>query len=419
MTATAEVAKVRTFDFSSRELFNAVYIPLLRDRSEFLHLFGSAGSGKSRFAAQKEVALSFAPERSGRRTLVVRKVAKTLKDSVYSELKQVIYGWKLQDCFDLLKSPLEIHNKVTGVHFIFIGLDDVEKVKSISGVDRIWIEEATELTSPTELDQLRLRLRGFENVQITLSYNPINEHHWLNTEVHQKRPAGHRIFKSTYRDNEKLLAKDPQYAETIERLKDTNPNYYRVYALGEWGKNAEGLIYPEYEVAEKVPDAQFYGLDFGYNDPCALVAGSVVDVMGSEKKDYFVTELIYETHLTSADLIARMNRLAVSKRLPIVADSARPEMIEDLRKAGFNVKACAKYKGSVVDGINDVKKHRLKAAAGSKNLFRELTNYSWREANGRFLDDEPVDAVNHLMDAMRYGLEAAKVEPWKFKEFRF
>lgn len=419
MTATAKVQQIRTFDFSRRDLFNEVYIPLLKDRSEFLHLYGSAGSGKSRFAAQKEVLLSFKPERRGRRTLVVRKVAKTLKDSVYAELKSVVYEWKLADCFEMLKSPLELHNRLTGVQFIFIGLDDVEKVKSISGVDRIWIEEATELTSPTELDQLRLRLRGYDQVQITLSYNPINEHHWLNTDIHERRPEGHRLSKSTYRDNAKLLAKDPQYAETVERLKETNPNYYRVYALGEWGKNAEGLIYPEYGVADEVPEAQFYGLDFGYNDPCALVEGSVRDSFTSGRKDYFVRELVYETHLTSSDLAARMDRLKVSRRLPIVADSARPEMIEDLRKAGYNVKPCTKYKGSVVDGINEVKKHGLKVAAGSRNLFREITNYSWREANGRFLDDEPVDAVNHLMDAMRYALEAARVEPWKFSEFRF
>lgn len=419
MTATADVRKVRTFDFSNRALFNEVYIPLLRDRSEFLHLYGSAGSGKSRFAVQKEVALSFDPVRKGRKTLVVRKVAKTLKDSVYAELKSVIYEWRLQDCFDMLKSPLEITNRLTGVQFVFIGLDDVEKVKSISGVDRIWIEEATELTSPTELDQLRLRLRGYESVQVTLCYNPINEHHWLNTEIHQKRPAGHRLFKSTYRDNVKLLAKDPQYAETVERLKETNPNYYRVYALGEWGKNAEGLIYPEYAITEEEFEPQFYGLDFGYNDPCALVAGRVRDSFGSSRRDYLVRELLYETHLTSADLVTRMERLGVSKRAPVVADSARPEMIEDLRKAGFNVKACTKYKGSVVEGIGEVKNHNILVAAGSKNLFREITNYSWKEANGRFLDDEPVDAVNHLMDAMRYGLEAAKVEPWKFKEFRF
>jgi len=405
MTQNAQIEKVKTFDFSDPRNYNRAYIPLFANKSEFLHLFGSAGSGKSRFEAQKETALSFQSHRRNRKTLVVRKVFNTLKDSCYSELKTVIYEWNLDDCFDILKSPLQITNKITGVTFIFLGLDDIEKVKSISGVDRIWIEEATELTSQNELDQLRLRLRGFDEVQITLSYNPINVHHWLNTEIHQNRPAAHYIFKSTYRDNEKMLAVDPNYAPAIEALKDTNPNYYKVYGLGEWGQNSEGLIYPDYAPESDMPEAQFYGLDFGFNHPCALIAGAVQDNFNSLKKDYFVKELLYETHLTSTMLIDRMNNLGVDRKKYIIADSSRPEMIEDLKQAGFNVKACTKYKGSVVEGINAVKKYNLKLVAGGKDLFREIQNYSWKEKDGRFMDDEPVDAVNHLMDAMRYGIE--------------
>ena len=156
---------VRTFDFSNERLYNRAYLPLFKNDTEFIHLFGSAGSGKSRFAAQKEIVKSFRSERRGRKTLVIRKVAKTLKDSVYSELRGVIYEWKLDDCFEMLKSPLQITNNLTGVTFLFIGLDDVEKVKSISGVDRIWIEEATELDTLQELQQLRLRLRGIAVAQ--------------------------------------------------------------------------------------------------------------------------------------------------------------------------------------------------------------------------------------------------------------
>src|SRR6185369_16586060 len=159
MTATAQI---KTFDFSNKALYNRAYIPLFKNDAEFLHLWGSAGSGKSRFAGQKEVVKSFRAERRDRKTLCVRKVFNTIKDSIYSELKTIIYQWKLEDCFDILKSPLQITNKITGVTFLFIGLDDVEKVKSISGVDRIWIEEATELAQQSELDQLRLRLRGFD-----------------------------------------------------------------------------------------------------------------------------------------------------------------------------------------------------------------------------------------------------------------
>jgi phage terminase large subunit len=404
-------AQVRTFDFSNPELYNSAYIPLFKNKSEFLHLFGSAGSGKSRFAAQKEIVKSFIPHRKGRKTLVIRKVAKTLKDSVYSELKSVIYNWKLDDCFEMLKSPLQLTNKLTGVEFLFIGLDDVEKVKSISGVDRIWIEEATELDSINELHQLRLRLRGFEDVQITLSYNPINVHHWLNTEIHERPHGGHDIFKSTYRDNERLLAIDPHYADSIERLKHTNPNYYKVYGLGEWGQDAEGLVYPEYSQVDDMPgDPQFYGLDFGHNDPTALVACFVRDAL--PKKEFFVKELLYRSHLNANELIAEFKSLAVSTRMPIICDSARPEMIDSLKKAGYNARPCTKYKGSVLDGINRVKTFTIRPVIGGKNLFREIQNYSWLEKDGKYMDDEPKDAINHLMDAMRYGSEAINVGVW-------
>ena len=412
-------AQPKTFDFSNRDLYNAAYIPLFKNEAEFVHLFGSAGSGKSRFAAQKEIVKSFRPERRGRKTLVIRKVAKTLKDSVYSELKGVIYEWKLDDCVELLKSPLQITNNLTGVTFLFIGLDDVEKVKSISGVDRIWIEEATELETLQELQQLRLRLRGFDKVQITLSYNPINVYHWLNQEIHEKRPANHFIFKSTYRDNEKMLAVSPDYATYIESLKDSDPNYYKVYGLGEWGQNAEGLIYPDYQTATEMPNVQWYGLDFGFNDPTALVAGCLIDVPGQPRKSLYWQEALYETGLTSDTLIARMKALGIDENKVMICDSARPEMIADLRKAGFNARPCTKYKGSVVEGINAVKKYDLHIVAGSKNIFREIQNYSWLEKDGRYMDDTPKDGVDHAMDAGRYGLESQNVLPLTTSTFRF
>lgn len=406
MTATAQVFK---FD---AKCFNASYIPLLHSKAEFLHLFGGAGSGKSRFEAQKEIALSFDSRRKNRKTLVVRKVANTLKDSCYSELKTVIYEWGLDSYFEILKSPLSITNVKTNVEFIFRGFDDPEKIKSVTGVDRVWYEEATESDNKDELDQLRLRLRGFDEVQITLSYNPINVFHYLNTEYHEQTDARHVLHKTTYRDNDKLVEIDPSYGAYIESTKTTNPAYYKVYGLGEWGQNTEGLVYPKYETVGSAPPVQFYGLDFGFNDPTALTEHAVVDNFESDKKDFFWNELIYETHLTSALLIQRMNDKGVNKRLPIICDSARPEMIEDLRKAGYNAKPCTKYKGSVLDGINRVKTFNIKIVAGSKNIFREIQNYSWLEKDGTFHDDEPKDAVNHCMDAGRYASETQNIQPW-------
>lgn len=407
--------KTQTFDFSSASLYNRAYMPLFKNDAEFLHLYGSAGSGKSRFAAQKEIVKSFRAERKDRKTLVVRKVAKTLKDSVYSELRSIIYAWGVDDCFDILKSPLQITNKLTGVTFLFIGLDDVEKVKSIAGVDRIWIEEATELTQQSELDQLRLRLRGFDKVQITLSYNPIDEHHWLNTDLHEQKPPGHFFFHSTYRDNEQMLAKDPNYAKFIESTKDSNPNYYRVYGLGLWGQVVEGLIYPQATTGVEFPqdaigndDVQFYGLDFGFSDPTALVAGHVRDAL--PKKQYIVKEILYESGLDGPALAAKFNDLGIRKDVRIIADSARPEMIQTLTDAGYNVKPCAKSAGSVLSGINAVRKYELQIAVNSKNLVKELHNYQKKRlASGQWIEEPASNQVDHGLDAARYGEQAANI----------
>src|SRR3954471_8783949 len=120
MTATAAVRKVKA-DFSDLALYNRSYVPLFENRAEFLHLVGGAGSGKSRFEAQREIVESFEPKRSRRKTLVVRKVANTLKDSCYSELKTVIYEWGLDAKFEISKSPLGLVNTLTGVEFLFRG----------------------------------------------------------------------------------------------------------------------------------------------------------------------------------------------------------------------------------------------------------------------------------------------------------
>lgn len=411
------------FDFSNRELYNPAYTKLFRNKAEFLHLFGSAGSGKSRFAAQKEIVRSFRSQRRGRNTLCVRKVFGTLKNSMYAELRSVIREWKLEDCFTCLKSPIEITNNVTGMTFLFMGLDDPEKVKSIAAVDRIWIEEATELETKSELDQLRLRLRGFEEIQITLSYNPINEHHWLNTEIHQQLPAGHFIFKSTYRDNVKMLAKDPHYAPSIEALAVSNPNYYQVYGLGNWGRVLEGLIYELYEAvatfpqnAENCDDIQFYGLDFGYSDPTALIAMHVKDAL--PKKNLICKEVLYESGLDGVDLVAKFDTLKVRKDVKIIADNARPEMISAIKKAGYNIAACEKKPGSVLTGINRVRKYTIQIAAGSKNIIKEISNYQKRNIHGVWLEEPELHQVDHTLDAIRYGEQTQDKTMWKQSEFR-
>jgi len=405
-------SKELTIDFSDPKLFNPTYLPLLDDDSEFLDLWGSAGSGKSRFVAQKEIIKSFEPERARRATIVSRKVYATLKDSCYAELMAVIYEWGLEDLFHTTTSPLFIQNKITKVKFLFRGFDNVEKIKSIVGADRAWYEETTEADNKKEILQLRNRLRGFNKVQVTCSYNPIDEHNWINTEIHEAEGhAGHTLHHSTYKDNIRMLEKDPHYETFIESTKDTDPNYYRVYGQGLWGTVVEGLIYRNITITKEFPqlwgedDIHFYGLDFGFSDPTALIAMHVQDAL--PKKRLINKEVIYKTGLDGPALVREFHKAGVRKDRVIIADAAQPGLIKTLRDAGYNIKPCLKFQGSVLVGINDIRKFEFCAVAGSKELIKEARNYQKDEKQGKRLETPAPYQVDHALDAVRYGVQKA------------
>lgn len=399
------------FDFSDERLFNPVYTPLIEDESEFLHLWGSASSGKSYFEAEKEIILSFNPERYRRRTIVARKVYCTLRDSCFQQLCEVIYNWGLDDVFHITTSPLYIENKLTKVGFIFRGFDIIDKIKSITGADRAWYEEATEGSGPSEILQLRTRLRGYPKHQVTLTYNPTDEHHWLNTQIHKQRPPGHRFFHTTYHDNVRMLEKDPTFGPFIEGTRLTDPNYYRVYGLGLWGSVTEGLVYTRYEV-EEFPtiasgkdDIHHYGLDFGFTNPTALIAQHVMDA--PVRKRLYNKEIIYKPGLDGPEMVRVFDGLKVRKDRVIVADSARPEMIRTLRQAGYNVRPTKKFAGSVLSGINTVRSYDIYIDPSSREMLREIRNYQKAKlSSGIWLEEPQPNQVCHALDGMRYGPEA-------------
>lgn len=397
---------IETFDFSDPGLYNPVYLQTMKRREPVLHYFGSAGSGKSVFVAQKEIVYSFMPWRKNRKTLVARRYYNSLGQSCYSELKNVIYTWGLEDCFKMGTSPYYLRNLKTGVEFIFIGLDDVEKVKSIRGIDRGWLEEATEVKKMADLNLLRDRLRGFRWKQWTLSYNPTDAEHWINKQIHEKRPSDHFIFKTTYKHNVKLLAIDPDYAVLRESYKETNPNHYRVYTLGQWGKALEGLIYPDFdEVGEMPCEPQAYGLDLGWNDPIALCKVALVDEFGKDRKQLYVEEMLYERKMDIPHFMEKIKDLGVSKNIPIIYDSAQPGPLfaSALQNAGYNAIGAEKGPDSVKEGIARVKKYDLRPVLGTKNLIAELNAYSWDQRKDDTWTDTPAKSMDHLMDAMRYA----------------
>jgi len=202
--------------------------------TRFVINYGGAGSGKSHTQAQYEVVQTFKPKE---RILVIRKVGVTLRDSVIPLIvEQIIPAIGASSLFDFNKTDRELTNRITGSKILFRGLDDPEKIKSIAGITRNWIEEASELAEQ-DFDQLNLRLRGRDGLQMVLTFNPIDENHWLKRRFFDREDSDVTVLKSTYLDNPYL---DNDYKKNLEKYKTFDWNYYSVYALGNWGKIDSG-----------------------------------------------------------------------------------------------------------------------------------------------------------------------------------
>lgn len=214
-------------------LTNDKFYPLYTNKDRYLVLMGGGGSGKSVFTAQKIIVRMLTEQKH--RILVLRKVAKTLRESVFMELKNAIYRWGLEKLFKIPKgTSSELHiSCVNGNEILFAGLDDVEKLKSISGITSVWMEEASEC-SPEDFRQLDIRLRGktMNYKQMMITFNPIDINHWLKKEFFDNPKPNATTVHSTYKNNKFL---DKEAIAVLEAFKETDPYFYQVYALGEWG----------------------------------------------------------------------------------------------------------------------------------------------------------------------------------------
>lgn len=209
---------------------NDKFYPLLFNEERYLVLLGGSGSGKSVFAAQKVIIRSL---QNKERILVIRKVGDTLKDSVFKLITSLLADYGVLSRCEVNKTEKTVLLP-NGSEILMKGLDDPEKIKSIAGITSMWIEEATELKED-DFDQLDLRLRGEtpSYKQIILTFNPIDERHWIKKRFFEERQEKTVTLRTTYEDNAFL---DDEYRDVLELKAKANPNYYRIYKLGEWGK---------------------------------------------------------------------------------------------------------------------------------------------------------------------------------------
>lgn len=234
----------------SKKVMNQSFLPVLTDQEHrYIVLYGGAGSGKSVFAVQRFIYRLLSLPLCN--VLVVRAVAATNRDSTFALFRQVISKWGLEGLFNCKESDMRI-TCANGNSVIFKGLDDTEKLKSITfqkgELTDVWIEEASEVLEE-DFNQLDVRLRGKgTHKQIVLTFNPVSVLHWLKLRFFDKEDPRAVTMKSTYKDNNFL---DDDYKATLEGYKDTDPYYYAVYCLGEWGVLGQ-TIFDAQKVSERL-----------------------------------------------------------------------------------------------------------------------------------------------------------------------
>ncbi len=346
--------------------------------------------------------------------LVVRKVFGTLKDSCYTELKWAIHRFGVDSLFECKLSPLEITYKPTGQKIYFRGLDDPLKITSIT-VDIgclcwCWIEEAYEISDENDFNMLDESIRGITPKglfkQITLTLNPWNERHWIKKRFFDVEDSEILAMTTNYMCNEWL---DKADLKVFEDMKRNNPRRYQVAGLGNWGVT-DGLVYENYreyiftveEVTALEGIESVFGLDFGYtNDPTALFCG-FIDIKG---RVIYVFDEIYEKGLSNEKIANAIREKGYSKER-ITADSAEPKSIDRLRELGiWNIKPARKGKDSVNNGIDFIQGFEILIHPKCENFIKEIGSYCWDKDKEGHNINKPIDADNHLMDAMRYALE--------------
>jgi len=385
----------------SEKIFNNWIWDIIDDYSKRIEVYyGGASSGKSYGACQK-VLLKVLNEK--RKVLVVRKVGVTIKHSIWSLMLRLLSESGYLGHCKVNKSDFEILLP-NGSMFIFKGLDDEEKVKSIEGITDIIIEEATELTAD-EFAQLRLRLRekSAKNKQLYLMFNPVSKRNWVYEYFFTgNAPINSKVIQTTYHDN-RFLAKEDK--EELEDLKTRNPAYYRIYALGEFA-TLDKLIFPVTVIriisAEEVKSLdKWIGLDFGYsNDPSAIVWGYI----DQNKKTIYITGEYVRRGMLNDEIAETMQSLGLHKDRSF-ADSSEPKSIEEIRRKGINISAAEKGPDSVIHGIEWIKQYEIIIDSRCQKVIEEFENYTWQKdkKTGEYIN-KPVDTYNHTIDAIRYGL---------------
>lgn len=383
---------------------NDVYAEFFKDYSRYYYSIGGRWSAKTYENIQDIIdkMLNF-----GGKACFMRKVYSSLKDTLYSDTIDYLRTHEIP--FTKTVSPLNI--KIGDNEIIFKGADDPEKNKGLSKVTYLLLDEANEF-SEMDFETLDQSIRGEGYQSIHLCHNPVpkipGSQYWFEKlfKVDRKRGVVKRYYderlgshvstlKTTYIDN----AFCPDHVKRrLEGYKETNPDLYKLWALGEYAE-LKGVILTGWDIVSSVPegvDCLGYGLDFGFSsDPAACV-----QVWGNST-DLWVQGKLYSTGLTNEELFAKLTERQIGTNDLIIADSAEPKSIESLFRSGLRgirgAKKRANYKAEVANILRGYKIHLID---GDTDLQREFSTWSWDEDKTGKLLPRPKDGNDHYIDAL-------------------
>lgn len=383
-------------------LINKKYQELFRHDSRYYIVTGGRGSSKSFSVTVYLVDLLL--RHKGHKVLFTRYTLTAANKSIIPEFIEKIELLNALPFFTITQN--EIKCTLTGSSIIFAGIktssgNQTANLKSLQGVS-VWVlEEAEELIDESIFDKINLSVRqkGVEN-KVILILNPTTKEHFIYKRFFEDMnvQAGYNGTKdnttyihTTYLDNVANL--DKSFLRDVERIKKTRPQKYKHQILGGWLDRAEGVVFDNWSIGETLPEhlQVSYGQDFGFsNDPTVLVKVAI------EKDTIYVQSIYGKTGLSTKD-IYELNEAETKDKYLIIADSAEPRLIHELRRMGNNIKECIKGKDSIVTGIKNMQDYHIKVI-NSPEIIKELNNYAWHDKKSNV----PIDAYNHYIDAIRY-----------------
>jgi len=363
---------------------NIVYKHLVRNNSKIVVEQGGTRSGKT-FNILLWIIFAYCVENKDKIITICRKSFPSLRATVLRDFVQILQSHNIYTELNHNKSNSEY--SLYGNLIEFISLDMPQKIRGRKR-DLLFINEANELYFE-DWQQLIFRTQD----KIVIDFNPSDEYHWIYDKVIPREDCV--FYKTTYLDNPFI---EDSIKKEIERLRDTDEQYWQIYGLGERAASRSTIF--KYAEVNKIPEfAQLvaYGMDFGYtNDPTTLVSVYI------DNFDLYIKEHLYRTQMTTQDINVFLKDEQLASK-PIYADSAEPRLISELRKMGHNIFGSIKGRDSINAGIDLLKRYKIHILAASSNAISEFRNYKWKEDKSGRLINIPEDKNNHIIDPCRYA----------------